>query len=159
MSERSSLPRLLLGSRPLSEKITSGEHWHFCIIDIKINLKCQNSIVCVLHFEFLITGKSFFTRSICIIILGIMYCDFHLNFEFGNWYNFLKEMAYSTLKKNALTSIFEEILNMRTPSKSDLWDFGPMRHLIRVMRKDDLINKKQWQRQWQWQIQRAIFVT
>ena len=31
---------------------------------------------------------------------------------------------------------------LQTPSKSNLWDFWPLRHLIRVMRKHDLTNKK-----------------
>ena len=30
----------------------------------------------------------------------------------------------------------------RTPSPSNLWDFWPLRHLIRAMRKHDLTNKK-----------------
>ena len=30
----------------------------------------------------------------------------------------------------------------KTPSKSDLWDFWPLKHFIRVMRKHDLTNKK-----------------
>ena len=30
----------------------------------------------------------------------------------------------------------------RTPSKSNIWDFWPLRHLIRAMRKHDLTNKK-----------------
>ena len=29
----------------------------------------------------------------------------------------------------------------RTPSKSDLWDFWPLRYVIRVLRKHDMTNK------------------